>query len=203
MTAEARDALDYSQALRRQVQRALTERGHSACPGNESAHFSFEQQRVFCGCGKSFEMTGAQTPPPGTDVVHTEPQDPVQAALAVIDPTMAYTPVDLEMRILDVLARLERGAVFERDAIVAAGAAKDAYETAHIIARNSCEQSANHHRQDYADMETLELKRKKDETELVAKAVKATMHNLRSILSGYQSVAKSVTADMNAGGAVR
>lgn len=202
MTAEAQDALEYSRAMQQQVQRALMDRGHSACPGNNSAHFSFEDQRVFCGCGKSFEMTGPQSPPPG-GVEQTEARDPVQAALAVIDPTLAYSPVDVEMRILDVLARLEMGAVFERDAIVKAAAAKDAYTTAHIIARNSCESTVNHTREDTANMETLELLREWQQAETVAKAVKATMHNLRSILSGYQSVLKSVMEDMKAGGSVR
>lgn len=205
MTAEAMDALEYSKALQRQVTQALVDRGHSACPGNSSARFSFEDQRVYCGCGKSYEMVGGQpaTPPAGTDLDRTAPRDPVQAQLATIDPTLAYTPVDLEMRILDVLARLEMGAVFERHAIDDAARKELAWKEAYWIAKEASEAGAADRREADAMVKTLDLYRLHLEAAWVAKAVKATMHNLRSILSGYQSVAKSVSADMNAGGSVR
>ena len=204
-TDTAQDAISYGNALRTQLQKTLTERGHSACPGNDNARFSFEDQRVFCGCGRSFELVGAQpvTPTPGTELVRTEAHDPVKARLATIDPTLAYTPVDLEMRILDVLARLEQGAVFERDAIDDAARKELAWKKAFWVAREASEKSAADKREADAMVKTMELYEAHLEASWVAKAVKATMHNLRSILSGYQSVAKSVTADMGAGGSVR
>lgn len=213
MTAPPQDALEYSRAMQARVQRALVDRGHSACPGNESAHFSFEQQRVFCGCGKSFEMVGAQPVRPaeaeafsaanGVGIATTDARDPVQAQLAVIDPTMAYTPVDLEMRILDVLARLETGAVFERHAIDDAARKELEWKRAYWVAREASEAGAADRREADAMVKTMELYTAHMEAAWVAKAVKATMHNLRAILSGYQTVNKSVTADMNAGGSVR
>lgn len=203
----AMDAVSYSQQLQERVQRSLVERGHSACPGNVTARFSFPDQRIFCGCGKSFEMVGAQppTPPaePGAEVARTDPRDPVQAQLATIDPTIAYTPVDLEMRILDVLARLEQGAVFERHAIDRAARAEMEWKRAYWIAKEASEGTAADKREADAMVKTMDLHQEHLEAAWVAKAVKATMHNLRSILSGYQSVAKSVTADMGAGGSVR
>lgn len=202
----AQDAIGYGDALRKQLQHTLVERGHSACPGNDNARFSFEDQRVFCGCGKSFELVGTQpvTPSaPGTGLVRTEAHDPVNARLATIDPTLAYTPVDLEMRILDVLARLEQGAVFERAAIDDAARKELAWQKAYWVAKEASDKSAADKREADARVQTMELYEAHLEAAWVAKAVKATMHNLRSILSGYQSVAKSVTADMGAGGSVR
>ena len=204
-TDQVADAIGYGQQLRDQLQRTLVERGHSACPGNENARFSFPDQRVFCGCGKSFEMVGGQParPEPGTEVELNGPRDPVQALLATIDPTMAYTPVDLEMRILDVLARLEQGAVFERHAIDDAARKQLAWKEAYWIAKEASEAGAADKREADAMVKTLGLYREHLESDWVRKAAAATMHNLRSILSGYQSVAKSVVADMGAGGSVR
>lgn len=212
MTTPGADAIEYGQALRDRIQRVLLERGHSACGGNDNARFSFEQGVILCGCGRDFDMPGAVQPvapaeeastATGSGLATRETRDPVQAQLATIDPAMAYTPVDVEMRILDVLARLEQGAVFERSAIDTAARAELTWKKAYWVAKNASKAGAADRREADAMVQTMELYEQHLEAQWVAKAVKATMHNLRAILSGYQSVAKSVSADMGAGGSVR
>lgn len=199
------DAIGYGDQLRKQLQRSLIEAGHSACRHNENARYDFERSLVLCGCGHEVQLVGGQPArpqdsTPGTALDRVGPRDPVAATLATIDPTIAYTPVDLEMRILDVLARLEQGAVFERQAIDTAARLELAWKKAYWIAKNASEAGAADRREADAMVQTLELYEEHLKAGWVAKAVKATMHNLRAILSGYQSVTRSVTADFQAGG---
>lgn len=212
---ETVDATGYADALRTQLQRSLVQHGHGACRHDEQARYDFEAQLVICGCGHRVQLVGGQPAMPipvadpgrGTELAplgeRPTAKDPVQATLAAIDPTQAYTPVDLEMRILDVLARLETGALFEREAIEREGRAKLEWRRAYWIAREASQAGAADRREAEAMVKTLELHQEYIETEMVAKAVKATMHNLRGILSGYQSVARSVGLDYQAGGSTR
>lgn len=214
MTTEAADAIGYGDALRKQLQGSLRDHGHGACRHDERARYDFTRQVVVCGCGHEVQLVGtvpAQEQPPfdppatsGAPIgANTTAKDPVQATLATIDPTMAYTPVDLEMRILDVLARLEQGALFERQAIDNAALAEMDWKRAYWIAREASEAGAADRREADAMLKTLELHQAHLAASMVAKAVKATMHNLRAVLSGYQSVARSVGLDYQAGGSNR
>lgn len=208
MTAPAQDAISYARAIGETVRTSLRLHGHGACRHEDQGRYDYATTEVVCGCGHRVKLEGAQPGPAPVTVEReaweaTEPRDPVKATLAVIDPTMAYTPVDLEMRILDVLARLEQGAVFERHAHDDAARKQLAWKEAYWVAKNASEASAADKREADAMVQTMDLYRDHLQAEWVAKAVKATMHNLRSILSGYQSVAKSVVADFNAGGANR
>jgi hypothetical protein len=207
MTTETgADAIGYSKELQSRLRTQLLEHGHGACRHDETARFDFQAGTIICGCGHTVQVEGAQQFVIDEDAprdVELAAKDPVRATLATIDPTVAYTPVDLEMRILDVLARLEVGAVFHRKAIEDDGAAKLAWKTAYWIAKNSSEATAADRREADAMVQTLELYEDHLRKEMVRKAVGETMHNLRSILSGYQSVAKSVNADFGAGGSLR
>lgn len=205
-TETGADAIGYSEEMQKRLTVQLREHGHGACRHDERARFDFTAGTIICGCGHTVQIEGAQQFVPDVDeprdIVLAE-RDPVRATLATIDPTVAYTQVDLEMRILDVLARLELGAVFERKAVEDDAAAKLAWKKAYWIAKNSSEASAADRREADAMVQTLDLYLDHVEKEMVRKAVAATMHNLRSILSGYQSVAKSVAADAGAGGSLR
>lgn len=216
MTDAPANVTGYGEALLSQCQQSLREHGHGACRHDENARYDFGRALVICGCGKKVQLVGAQPArpqePPEQDWpatsgaplgANTVARDPVQSTLATIDPTMAYTPVDLEMRILDVLARLEGGALFEREAIEQAALADLEWKRAYWIAREASQAGAADRREADAMLQTLELHQTKLQTEFVAKAVKATMHNLRSVLSGYQSVSRSVGLDYQAGGANR
>jgi hypothetical protein len=207
MTTETgADAIGYSQEMITRLRAQLTLHGHGACRHDDNARMDFTTGHIVCGCGHRVQVEGAQQFVPDVDgprdaVVAS--RDPVRATLETIDPTIAYTPVDLEMRILDILARLEVGAVFERKAVEDDTAAKLAWKKAYWIAKNASEASAADRREADAMVQTLELYLDHVEKEMVRKAVAATMHNLRSMLSGYQSVAKSVNADFGAGGSNR
>lgn len=129
-----------------------------------------------------------------------EAADPIRSTLALIDPTEVYTPEDVERHILDTLYRLETGALFERETVVQAWKTAQAFD----LKYNACIATSTGGSQDvrkamamndcateYAEM--LEAKMMKE-------AVKQTMHNLRAVLSGYQSTARSVGSAYQAGG---
>jgi hypothetical protein len=128
------------------------------------------------------------------------PADPIQATLALIDPTQIYTPEDVERHILEVLYRLETGALFERETVEAASATEMAFTRKFNAAVDASEQSAADRRKAEAmvkaDAEYEAMMRAK----MVKEAVKQTMHNLRAVLSGYQSTARSVGSAYQAGG---
>lgn len=201
---------DYAEQLRDWCGRILDRAGHSGCSYSKTARYMPEEGVVVCGCGQFTEtpMEPASTEEPGTAVARrggTTPYvaaDPIQSTLALIDPTDTYTPDELERHILDVLARLETGALFERECILAANTAADAWDRAYWHAFHACEATSDGKRKAAAMVacDDQGLTQTKFEAESLKEAVKATMHNLRAVLSGYQSVAKSVTAAYNPGG---
>lgn len=130
------------------------------------------------------------------------PADPILASLDVIDPTAPYDSKMVEEHLLDAMARLERGAHYERFCAEDYADKVLKYEAAHARALL---EAANHG--GAADIraaraavtcETEYIQR------MIAKmkldAVKANMHSLRSIMSGYQSVASSIRAAYSGGG---
>lgn len=129
-----------------------------------------------------------------------EAADPIRSTLALIDPTEVYGPEDVERHILDTLYRLETGALFERETVVKAWQTGQTFD----LKYNACiatstggsadvrkAMAMNDCAAEYTEM--LEAKMMKE-------AVKQTMHNLRAVLSGYQSTARSVGSAYQAGG---
>jgi hypothetical protein len=119
-------------------------------------------------------------------------EDPIAARVVVIDPTRPYGPQDVEHQLLDIAGRIERGVHFQRyweerhfaaksayvqksarERLKATGGAKDVRDAAVVVA---CAE----------EWQELEL------CEAMVRAVRETMHNLRSLQSGYQTVARSV-----------
>jgi hypothetical protein len=125
--------------------------------------------------------------------------DPVQPGLALIDPSEIATPEMLEAHLLDVIQRLETGQLFERECIEAEYAARLAWELAKAkqIAKGG---SAADIRQAAALAEHGDLYEAYLRAEMMRKATQAAMHNCRSMLSGYQTVARSVLTTYQAGG---
>jgi hypothetical protein len=120
-------------------------------------------------------------------------EDPLAARVVVIDPTQPYGPLDVERQLLDIAQRLERGVHYQRyweerefaaeasytnkaarERLNATGGAKDVRDAAVHVA---CEE------------EWMELRL----CQVMVRAVRETMHNLRSLQTGYQTVARSVT----------
>jgi hypothetical protein len=129
-----------------------------------------------------------------------EPADPIRSTLALIDPTEVYGPEDVERHILDVLYRLETGALMERETIVSAYRTAQAFEmkyNAYVAANTGGAADVRkagamvHCQPEYDAM---------IDAKMLKEAVKQTMHNLRAVLSGYQSTARSVGNTYQAGG---
>lgn len=150
------------------------------------------------GDGRQGPAAPPATRPGGT--LTYEASDPIASTLALIDPSEVYTPEDVERHILDTLWRLETGQLFEREAV-----------EGHYRAKLAFDRKFNLRTVANKDLRTDQCKAQSMidcdpeyeamiNAEMVMKAVKATMHNLRSVLSGYQSTARSVGATYQAGG---
>jgi hypothetical protein len=129
-----------------------------------------------------------------------EAADPIRSTLALIDPTEVYGPEDVERHILDTLYRLETGALFERETVVKAWETAQAFDLKYnACIATSTGGSADVRKamamNDCAGEYTAML-----EAKMMKEAVKQTMHNLRAVLSGYQSTARSVGSAYQAGG---
>jgi hypothetical protein len=201
-------AVDYAAVLRDCVERTLLERLHALCPDAARASYypaepGQERPFVACGCGQVFDAlplststVGGGTPRQPTAEVSGAlvATDPVQSVLALIDPTKVYGPAEVEEHILDCVSRLETGAVFERECILSEHETHTAYDVAWAHAMIKVTGSSADVRKAEAFVATEDEYRAWKDAEMLVKAVKTTMHNLRSVLSGYQSVASSIRA---------
>lgn len=199
-------AQDYAAQLGQWCRRMLASAGHTSCSYLGTARYIPESGMVTCGCGEFTETSGdpaagTTVAPIGGTVPYTA-TDPIQSVLALIDASQIYTPDEVERHILDVLARLERGALFERECIRAKELAMADFDRLYWATIHTSEQSSELRRKAEAEVacEKAGLTAARNEAKMMADAIKATMHNLRAVLSGYQSTAKSVTATYQAGG---
>ena len=119
--------------------------------------------------------------------------------LELIGPAQDYRPDEVERLMLDCVMRLEQGQAFERWALEQAAEAQRAYDRAYAKAFTLAD-GAMELRRNVAEVECADLADARDRTDMVHRAAKAAMHNLRSTLSGYQSVLRSVQATYQAGG---
>jgi hypothetical protein len=147
------------------------------------------------------DTSGDLVPMRSTDLrTQVTPEDPINARLQAIDPTRVYTPTDIEMQMVDIEGRLERGQVFQRvweDRALKAGLA---YELAYARAMATCDESSADRRKAACLLACEAELTAKVLSESMAKSVANTMHNLRSQLSGYQSIARSIGSSMSVAG---
>lgn len=202
------DSGDYARQLASAARAALATGGHGDCPYLSSAQYMPEAGIVVCGCGYHEQMK----PTIGPDRVNGEAMlaghrppvatDPIRSSLALIDPTEVYGPEQVERHILDTLYRLETGALFERQCIERAAAAESAFNRAFHACVHASQQTSELKRKAEAEVhcDREGLTAERDEAQMILRAIKATMHNLRAVLSGYQSTARSVTAAYQGGG---
>jgi hypothetical protein len=120
-------------------------------------------------------------------------EDPIAARVVVIDPTLPYGPRDVEQQLLDIAGRIERGVHYQRYWEEREFAAESVYTNKSARARWDSRGSGAKDVRDAA----VQMACEEEWQELLlcramVKAVKETMHNLRSLQSGYQSVARSV-----------
>ncbi len=194
------------------VQETLYAAMHIGCPmAAQAEYYPAEADavaQVACGCAEVFDAaelraSSVRTDPdqsPGT-MVAQQPADPVNSFLPLIDPSQVYTPVEVEQRILEVVARLEAGAMFERELIIAAHNAEQAYTLANAKAHaQRMGEGSEKDRIALALVDCEDQFNLMTEAVMMRKAIAATMHNLRSILNGYQSVLKSINGGLPYGG---
>jgi hypothetical protein len=200
------DAQDYAGLLQQAVQRTLEQSGHRDCQHLARAQYEAATGMAVCGCG-SYVRHDADSEPGGPVVplagtLEYGPHDPLDSALPLIDPSEVYTPEQVERHILDVLYRLETGAKYERECVKRAHQAVDAWDRAFYKAIHSSSATSADRRKAEAMVacDDAGLTAEKAEALMMRDAVKATMHNLRAVLSGYQSTARSVGVAYQAGG---
>jgi hypothetical protein len=125
--------------------------------------------------------------------------DPVASALpGPLDATEVYTPQDVEMAIVDILARLDRGELFLRGQLARLHKADHALtmRNAYAIARSN-QRAADQRKAEATILCEAEIY-EQTEAAMLVRALRDTMHNLRSQLMGFQTVAKSVGVSVNA-----
>jgi hypothetical protein len=120
------------------------------------------------------------------------PQDPILAAVNVIDATRPYTPAEVEAQLIDIEARLDRGAHFQRIWEERAYRTKMAYTLANARALVDSRAGSADVRRAEALLACQQQYEDQALADMMVRAVRESMHNLRSQLSGYQSIARSV-----------
>lgn len=216
---------EYASALKTRLRDLLVQAGHGECASLQQATYDPASGSVVCGCGvfEPFPQDDPDAPPwsphdpdyadaeaadraanralqkVGGNTI-AEPADPIRSTLALIDPSEVYGPEDVERHILDVLFRLETGALFERETITKAYETAMAHDLKFNATVDTSDRGAADQRKAHAFTECAEEYKAMMEAKMLKEAVKQTMHNLRAVLSGYQSTAKSVSASYQAGG---
>jgi hypothetical protein len=146
-------------------------------------------------------LSAAPEPGTGTPILPVEGDlvDPVSSALpAPLDPTEVYTPHDVELAIVDILGRLERGEYFLRVQISRLHLADYALLMRKASSLAKSDRRAADQREAEANLACAKEIYEQSEAAMLVRALRDTMHTLRSRLSGYQSVGRSVGASVNA-----
>lgn len=140
---------------------------------------------------------GGEVAPWGMPDSAVVPVDPIESALLAMDPTQPYTPADIELQLVSIVARLEQGQHFQREWEIQANTTAVAYELAYAAAIVQASGAADV-RKATALLACREEFIAKMQAEALVKAVRESMHTLRSMLSGFQSIGRSVGASFNA-----
>lgn len=124
------------------------------------------------------------------------PEDPISERIVVIDPSRPYTPVDVEHQLLDVEARLEKGVHFQRMWEERNAAAEARWEIIYNRARRKHIGNGGSEKERHAlamgEPEVEEAFLERHFSAAMVKHTRETMHNLRSLQSGYQTISRSV-----------
>lgn len=145
------------------------------------------------------EETGL-TPGSGTPIMPTsaDSMDPVGTFLPPIDPTQVYTPQDIEIAIVEILRRLSNGEAFLREQISRLHQADYAYTMRYNLKIATSKARAADQRKAEAILACKNEIYEQTEADMLVRALRDTMHNLRSQLAGFQTVARSVGVSMGA-----
>lgn len=205
------DAAEIADQAAAALHDVLVRNAHGTCDLEPYANITLHEGAtvVLCGCGEFFPAPELGAPtvdlsPERVDVhgpaaVTVAAADPIARTLELIGPGRDYTPEQVEKLMLDTVYRLEQGQAFERWALEQASEARRAFDRAYAKAF-TLGAGAMELRRNVAEVDCADLADARDRTDMVHRAAKAAMHNLRSTLSGYQSVLKSVQSTYTAGG---
>jgi hypothetical protein len=225
--ADARDmAMATKEQMLETVRAVQAEKGHPDCAmGIVDAEFG-----VVCGCGTILREVEGLPPAPALDSQTTadareakpivpepsdrlvttrsdiasavDPADPIISQVQVIDPTAIYDSKMVEEHILDVIRRLEQGAHYQRVCEENVYHAKLELEKAR--ARAMLEAYEQGGAADVRAARVMLATEVEHTIHMVAEmklmAIRQTMHSLRSMLSGYQSVARSLQSAYSGAG---
>jgi hypothetical protein len=146
------------------------------------------------------EQETGLTPGSGTPIMPTsaDSMDPVGSYLPPIDPTQVYTPQDIEIAIVEILRRLGNGEAFLREQISRLHQADYAYTMRYNLKIATSKARAADQRKAEAILACKNEIYEQTEADMLVRALRDTMHNLRSQLAGFQTVARSVGVSMNA-----
>lgn len=130
----------------------------------------------------------------GTPIFPTEGQtlDPLVDRLDPLDPTLPYTPEDVELKIVDIMRAIDRSELFLRQQIAREHAAQHNLDFRYNLAIAQSEAKAADQRKAEAWIATERQRFEATEASMLVRALRDAQHNLRSVLSGYQSVARSL-----------
>lgn len=205
------NAAELADRMADRIHDILEKSGHGTCNLEPYATTTLHEgvTVVVCGCGAyfpapEFAAPGVDLVPERVDAhgpaaVTVAAADPIARTLALIGPGQDYRPDEVERLMLDCVMRLEEGQAFERWSLEQASAARSAYDRKYALAFTQAS-GPMELRRNMAEVECADLADERDRTDMVYRAAKAAMHNLRSTLSGYQSVLKSVQATYQTGG---
>jgi hypothetical protein len=178
----------------------------------------FPDRRLFDGqqvCGKCWEVLDAPPPAilpvdrPGSADPTMRDGDTSDGARPVglrhveyVDgqayASRPYTPEEVELEIVGILSRIERGAGFQTTKEEQLAAARLEYDLAYARALIRTTARSKELREAEAMLACQEQYERMRLLELTVKTSAAGMHNLRSMLSGFQSVAKSIGVSLGA-----
>lgn len=167
---------------------------HESC--GEGLQYQSGLGLVCMGCRAVIEDSPAPVNEAGEPVPGA---DPVLARIPQLDLTRPLTPDEAGNHIAECVLRLEQGAVFHRVCIEEAFEADRVYQLAYARALVHAK-GASDQRRAVALLECEAEYTAKTIAEMKVKAVAATMHDLRSALSGYQSMSRTVNVTYQGAG---
>jgi hypothetical protein len=169
------------------------------CPHPPSDRRLIDGEQVCTSCGETVEAWERQAivpkDRPGADPTMREATAGGLRHVTVPQPGdtgRPYTPDQIERELIVIIDRIERGAGWLTTQEEKRAAAKLAYELAYASARWRSDARSAEQRADDALLQCRELYEEWQQLELVCRTAREGLHNLRSMQSGLQTVARSI-----------
>lgn len=161
---------------------------------------------VVCGCGETVDEgpdgSGYEpvTPPTNLPSATTSAADPVMSDHPFPNPRAHYTPAEIERAILEQARRLDAGLALEAQWIEQRHTLQREFDKAAHRARLTVQGGAKDVRDARVYVKCEAEADALADAVMRCEVIKASMHSLRSVLSGLQSVGRSLGVLAQAGG---